>query len=163
MTVLLSLQKIEIYKAKLNLGVRSDPYSIQVDYPYSQARVTSQCGQRVPFYSQTSLPQTLSRSRAWNNAQSDMQPGLESNSPRDQNQIRQHPAERLLLQNNSYAHPNYTIYPTQNRMPRSTSSFEFKTPPFTDNEDWAVWVNRFEVIAERQQWDDDEMIDHLLP
>ena len=38
-----------------------------------------------------------------------------------------------------------------------------KIPPFNSKEDWKVWVNRFEAVAERRQWDEETKLDHLLP
>ena len=38
-----------------------------------------------------------------------------------------------------------------------------KIPPFNSKEDWKVWVNRFEAVAERRRWDEETKLDHLLP
>ena len=38
-----------------------------------------------------------------------------------------------------------------------------KIPPFNSKEDWKVWVNRFEAVAKRRQWDEETKLDHLLP
>ena len=40
---------------------------------------------------------------------------------------------------------------------------EIKLPAFTGKESWQVWINRFEMIAERRGWDDEIMLDQLLP
>ena len=36
-------------------------------------------------------------------------------------------------------------------------------PPFNGKEDWKVWINRFEAIAERRNWSDETKLDNLLP
>ena len=38
-----------------------------------------------------------------------------------------------------------------------------KLPPFTGKETWKVWFNRFEDIASRFRWSDDEKLDEILP
>ena len=38
-----------------------------------------------------------------------------------------------------------------------------KLPPFTGKEKWKVWLGRFEQIAQRKQWSDNEKLDELLP
>ena len=38
-----------------------------------------------------------------------------------------------------------------------------KIPPFTGKEDWAVWSAKFDAIARRYGWDDDDKLDNLLP
>jgi len=38
-----------------------------------------------------------------------------------------------------------------------------KIPPFTGKEDWAVWSAKFDAIARRFGWDDDDKLDNLLP
>ncbi len=38
-----------------------------------------------------------------------------------------------------------------------------KIQPFTGKEDWLVWSARFEAIAKRYNWDDEDKLDHLLP
>ena len=46
----------------------------------------------------------------------------------------------------------------------STASFKKSNiPPFTGKETWQVWVTRFEEIAKRQGWTDEEKLDILLP
>lgn len=39
----------------------------------------------------------------------------------------------------------------------------FKIPPFTGKEDWAVWFAKFEAIARRYGWGEDDKLDNLLP
>ena len=38
-----------------------------------------------------------------------------------------------------------------------------KIPPFNGKEDWRMWIARFEAIAERNAWRDEEKLDNLLP
>jgi hypothetical protein len=38
-----------------------------------------------------------------------------------------------------------------------------KIPAFTGSEDWVVWITRFEAIAQRWGWTENEMLDQLLP
>ncbi|MES9884543.1 MAG: zinc finger CCHC domain-containing protein [Sedimenticola sp.] len=38
-----------------------------------------------------------------------------------------------------------------------------KLPAFTGKEDWKVWIRRFEAIAERRNWGDEDKLDELLP
>ena len=38
-----------------------------------------------------------------------------------------------------------------------------RIPCFTGKEDWPVWLARFEAIAERHAWSDEDKLDHLLP
>ena len=40
---------------------------------------------------------------------------------------------------------------------------EVKLPPFNGKEDWKVWLNRFEAVANRRNWNDDAKLDNLLP
>ncbi|KAH3770901.1 hypothetical protein DPMN_172199 [Dreissena polymorpha] len=45
---------------------------------------------------------------------------------------------------------------------RNTRSIPKKTP-ITGKEDWTVWSARFDAIARRFCWDDDDKLDNLLP
>ena len=45
----------------------------------------------------------------------------------------------------------------------SVSAANIKIPAFTGKDDWKVWINRFEAIAERRDWTDEEKLDELLP
>jgi hypothetical protein len=38
-----------------------------------------------------------------------------------------------------------------------------KIPSFTGKEDWAMWISRFEAIASRYGWSEDDKLDQLLP
>ena len=57
---------------------------------------------------------------------------------------------------NSYQRPNMTG--NNHKCNNST-----KIPPFNGKDDWKVWFNRFETIANRQGWSDEDKLDHLLP
>lgn len=46
---------------------------------------------------------------------------------------------------------------------RTTSSGNIKLPAFTGDDDWRVWISRFEAIAHRRRWTDEEKLDELLP
>ena len=50
-----------------------------------------------------------------------------------------------------------------NRSQPTREPYDAKIPPFNGKEDWKVWVNRFEAVAERRNWDDETRLDHLLP
>ncbi|KAH3817419.1 hypothetical protein DPMN_118953 [Dreissena polymorpha] len=57
-----------------------------------------------------------------------------------------------------------------NMLPRSSISYSnhkcnnsTKIPTFNGKDEWKVWFNRFETIANRQGWNDEEKLDHLLP
>lgn len=56
--------------------------------------------------------------------------------------------------------------PRDNR-PRGRASYDtrshVKIPYFTGKEDWSVWISRFEAIAYRSGWGENEMLDQLLP
>lgn len=77
--------------------------------------------------------------------------------------------------NDNMNQPNYSSYnthPVQYGMGdlmsyqgqrRPYDSLPIKIPPFTGNEDWAVWLTRFEAIAERKGWSESQMLDQLLP
>ncbi|MEW8547165.1 MAG: hypothetical protein AB2693_26945, partial [Candidatus Thiodiazotropha sp.] len=56
-------------------------------------------------------------------------------------------------------------YQTTNRGKRQSSPeyFGLKLPPFNGKEDWKVWINRFEAIAERRNWSEESKLDNLLP
>ena len=40
---------------------------------------------------------------------------------------------------------------------------QVKFPPFSGKEDWNTWLVRFEVIANRYRWTNEERLDQLLP
>ena len=46
---------------------------------------------------------------------------------------------------------------------RNSSFLDAKLPPYNGKEDWKVWLNRFEAVANRRNWDDDTKLDNLLP
>ena len=57
--------------------------------------------------------------------------------------------------------------PDRNRPRRHGSKFHrfasVKLPTFDGKEDWSTWITRFEVIANRYQWSEEERLDQLLP
>ena len=40
---------------------------------------------------------------------------------------------------------------------------DVKLPPFNGREDWQVWINRFEAVARRRNWNAEMKLDNLLP
>lgn len=42
-------------------------------------------------------------------------------------------------------------------------SFSVKLPPFTGEDDWKVWFNRFKTVAKRQHWTRGQKLVQLLP
>ena len=46
---------------------------------------------------------------------------------------------------------------------RRTRDRSIKLPPFTGKEPWKVWFNRFNDVAARQKWSNEEKLDELLP
>ncbi|MEW8548674.1 MAG: hypothetical protein AB2693_34670, partial [Candidatus Thiodiazotropha sp.] len=50
---------------------------------------------------------------------------------------------------------------SNNRTSRTCS--KPKLPPFTGKETWKVWYNRFEEVADRQKWSEEERLDQMLP
>ncbi|MES9884357.1 MAG: hypothetical protein ABW185_26215, partial [Sedimenticola sp.] len=40
---------------------------------------------------------------------------------------------------------------------------QVKIPFFNGNDDWPMWISRFETIAHRYRWSEKEMLDQLLP
>ena len=64
-----------------------------------------------------------------------------------------------------YQHPRENrSYDRQTRSvnPHKCSS-SMKIPSFTGKDEWKVWINRFEIIAERLHWNEEEKLDNLLP
>ena len=51
----------------------------------------------------------------------------------------------------------------QHRQNRQNRSGPIKIPPFCGKEDWRVWFNRFEAVANRQGWNSEDKLDELLP
>ena len=49
------------------------------------------------------------------------------------------------------------------RSQSSSECYGLKIPPFNGKEDWKVWINRFEAIAERRHWNEETKLDNLLP
>lgn len=46
---------------------------------------------------------------------------------------------------------------------RYSKTFGAKLPPFTGTEQWKVWHNRFESVANLNRWDEHEKLQQLLP
>ena len=79
-------------------------------------------------------------------------------------------------QASSRAHGRYQ-YPRRNGHPRRWPDGDqstgrrvsghgqpnFKIPPFTGKEDWAVWIAKYEAIAHRYGWREEDKLDNLLP
>ena len=55
-----------------------------------------------------------------------------------------------------------TSYPKMNDRV-TVSGANLKLPAFTGNDDWKVWISRFEAIAQRRNWTDEEKLDEILP
>ena len=60
-------------------------------------------------------------------------------------------------------HPATCFRGNAQRFRVSNDAVPVKISPFTGNEDWQVWVARFEAIARRKRWTEDDMLDQLLP
>jgi hypothetical protein len=56
---------------------------------------------------------------------------------------------------------NSTVSSPVRRYPRRTSNA--KLPVFTGKEPWKVWYNRFNEVAERRRWNNEDKLDELLP
>ena len=52
---------------------------------------------------------------------------------------------------------------SSNSVTRSLRRSSPKLPAFTGKETWMVWFYRFEEVANRQGWSQDEKLDELLP
>lgn len=46
---------------------------------------------------------------------------------------------------------------------RPNAVSNIKIQPFTGKEDWQVWISRFETLAMRYRWSEDEKLDQILP
>ena len=58
----------------------------------------------------------------------------------------------------------YRLSPDPRLRRRSRQSHStIKIPAFNGKEDWRVWINHFEAIANRQGWSFEERLDELLP
>lgn len=71
--------------------------------------------------------------------------------------------DRRPAPHSSNERQHMTSHYQQHRRQKQSNGGDVKIPPFTGKEDWTVWINRLEVIAERYQWEEEELIDHLLP
>ena len=45
----------------------------------------------------------------------------------------------------------------------SPETYGWKMPPYNGKEEWKVWINRFEAIADRRNWSEEVKLDNLLP
>ena len=74
--------------------------------------------------------------------------------------------QRLVEESSSSSSENSSDETGSERIRRSRDSATqkgIKIPPFTGKESWKVYFNRFEDIARRQEWTDEEKLDVLLP
>ncbi|MEW8544187.1 MAG: zinc finger CCHC domain-containing protein, partial [Candidatus Thiodiazotropha sp.] len=57
------------------------------------------------------------------------------------------------------------FYPRRQQVSQTYSSHlvEAKLPPFNGKEEWKVWINRFESVAKRRNWDNEAKLDNILP
>ena len=49
------------------------------------------------------------------------------------------------------------------RRQSSPENCGWKIPPYNGKEEWKVWINRFEAIADRRNWSEEVKLDNLLP
>ena len=66
-----------------------------------------------------------------------------------------HREDRRSYDHGSYRQASYSRPPQQGK--------DIKVPPYNGKDSWKVWINRFEAIAHRQQWTDEDKLDQLLP
>jgi len=68
--------------------------------------------------------------------------------------------------NQPWAAPaNHQFTPPPQRAPQRVcmpTNERIKVSPFTGNENWQVWIARFDTIADRMGWGDERRLDHLL-
>ncbi|VDI01477.1 Hypothetical predicted protein [Mytilus galloprovincialis] len=64
-------------------------------------------------------------------------------------------------QENVYAAPRQEI--DRHTQEVTVNNSNPKLPAFNGKDDWKVWINRFEAIARRRSWTDEEKLDELLP
>jgi hypothetical protein len=57
----------------------------------------------------------------------------------------------------------YSSSPTRRTRHRDRRHGNAKLPVFTGKEQWKVWYNRFNEVAERRGWSDEDKLDELLP
>lgn len=57
------------------------------------------------------------------------------------------------------------FYPRRQQVSQTygSQSVEAKLPPFNGKEEWKVWINRFESVARRRNWDNEAKLDNILP
>ena len=77
--------------------------------------------------------------------------------------------ERQSRQFNNWYNAPYEIRQRQfqiqdsKRRQQSSNCHDLKLPPFNGKEDWKVWINRFEAIAEKRNCSEETRLDNLLP
>ncbi|XP_053385508.1 uncharacterized protein LOC123539473 [Mercenaria mercenaria] len=57
-------------------------------------------------------------------------------------------------------HEHGRSWQARGHVPRYT---DVKIPPFTGKEDWTVWSSKFEAMAHRYGWTEEDKLDNLLP
>ena len=151
--------------------IPSKEYSVQ-DQAYSGQSISRNAAAR-PNYTQTipseeycvqdqsiintnSHDQTESHTRNRMSFENDQMRGLSSDG-------------RQSRQLNNWYNAPYEIRQRQfqrqdsQRRQQSSNCHDLKLPPFNGKEDWKVWINRFEAIAERRNWSEETRLDNLLP
>ena len=68
-----------------------------------------------------------------------------------------------LYENRGFVRSKNVSRPVTVKRQPSPECHGLKVPPFNGKEDWKVWINRFEAIAERRNWSEDVKLDNLLP
>ena len=137
------------------VGVRFDPHTLDNDGP-----------SRASFERHYHPAQRYNSSRNANvpvNAGDDrMYPDEEYNGSRWPGDHQQQYAERPWLR---YRESNAEHQQRRFGNAKSNDAFSknIKIPPFTGKENWAVWLAKFEVIANRCGWSEDDKLDSLLP
>ena len=82
------------------------------------------------------------------------------NQPVCENIVNATPVNHTQVQHNA----RYTTRQSVGRdQQRSSSHSGCKPPPFNGKEKWEVWLNRFEDVADRRGWSEDDKLDELLP
>jgi hypothetical protein len=72
----------------------------------------------------------------------------------------QYGSSEMYNGSNRGAYLNPTI---QSQWQRPRNNENMRIPSFCGKDDWAVWIARFEAIARRLNWDDEDKLDQLLP
>ena len=113
------------------------------------------------------------------------EPGCSQSQTNDQQDIGDAPYHTNVCETNSVGRDQTTNVGNANRNNRlhfssqntrntdQNQSYDFpgrrpcfaqvKLPVFDGKEDWVTWITRFEVIADRYRWSEDDRLDQLLP